>query len=126
MSEDGRKRFWFRKEGYYRPTADTFSVPDDPPRWVVREGDLVAGERVQLIRKGTLVRCLGFVPPGEGNEAVEARVGEESPGDVVYAFFEDCESRDVYRYQLSLRPLWPWEDVGVNPSQDELSQTSGE
>lgn len=95
----------FRKGKLYRTTADTYGVPDYPPRWVVKEGDVVDGEPVQCIGKGTLVRCLGVVSSSGGNEApTDARLRLEPDAHGVFAFFEDCRTREVYRYQLSLRP----------------------
>lgn len=98
----------------YRATADTFSVPDFPPRWVVRQGDVVDGEPVQLIARGALVRCLGVThteheaeKPGPDERLTRLR----PQPDAVFALFEDCRTGEVHRYQLSLRPLWPWEEA---------------
>ncbi|MCW8139416.1 MAG: hypothetical protein KIT58_10990 [Planctomycetota bacterium] len=102
---------WFREGKLYRTTADTFSVPDFPPRWLVKAGDVVGGEPVQCIAKGSLVRCIGVVSSGSNEPATYARLRLAPDVLGVFAFFEDCATREVYRYQLSLRPLWPWEEA---------------
>src|SRR5687767_1314594 len=98
----------FRKGRLYRPTADTFSAPDWPPRWVVKEGDDWSWGRVRRIAKGTLVRCIGIIP-SEGEEPDPDRGILRPEEHTVFAFFEDVRTGEVYPYQLSMRPLWPWE-----------------
>lgn len=102
---------WFRPGRLYRTTADAFSVPDYPPRWIVKAGDVVDGEPVQCIAQGSLVRCLGVVSSGSNEPATDARLRLDLDAHGVFAFFEDCGTGEVYRYQLSLRPLWPWQEV---------------
>ena len=107
----GVSRLRFRKGAWYRATADTFSVPDFPPRWTVSEGEAVGGELVQRIPRGALVRCLGVVPSATDRPDADARIDFRGTAGAAYAYFEDAETGEVYKYQLSLRPLWPWEEA---------------
>lgn len=67
------------------------------------------GEPVQRIACGTVVRCLGVMPSSGESEkpAPDERFRTESAA--IFADFEDCRTREVYKYQWSLRPLRPWE-----------------
>lgn len=100
----------FRKGRLHRTTADTFSAPDWPPRWVVKEGDECSWGRVQSMPKGSVVRCLGVLPSDGEEPDPDDRVGRVAE-NTVFAFFEDLLTREVYAYQLSMRPLWPWEEA---------------
>ncbi|MCO5169493.1 MAG: hypothetical protein M9894_24385 [Planctomycetes bacterium] len=81
---------WLRQGRLYRTAADTFSVPDLPPRWVVKAGDVVDGEQVQCIVKGSLVRCLDVVSSGSNEPATDVRLQLDPSAFGVFAFFEDC------------------------------------
>lgn len=96
----------FRKGRLHRTTADTFSAPDWPPRWVVKEGDECSWGRVQACR-----RARSFAVLESFRVTGRSRTRTTGGGEHGLAFFfEDLLTREVYAYQLSMRPLWPWEE----------------